>query len=151
MKKIVIITIIIIVAIVSLVFIWKKQSTSGESKPTPEVSKTASISPTDKPQIVSTKPDPLEDTVIAATDVIEITFNRPLENVGEFKSRIEPKIEYKVELSGDRKTAKIIPAKPYALGTTFTLSIGPDSKFDGVGNWGEDKSFHFKTIKYNGV
>lgn len=104
-----------------------------------------------EPQIVSTKPDPLEDAIISATEIIEITFNRPLENVGEFKSRIEPKIDYKVELSQDRKTAKIIPNKPYQLGTTYTLFIGPDSKFDGVGSWGKEKTFHFRTIQYRGV
>ena len=105
----------------------------------------------DFPRIVSTKPDPLDNTIISATEVIEITFNRPLENVGEFKSRIEPKIDYKVELSGDRKTAKIIPAQPYNLGSTYTLSIGPETKFDGAGRWGEEKTFQFRTIKYTGV
>ncbi|MBI2338145.1 hypothetical protein HYU95_03080, partial [Candidatus Daviesbacteria bacterium] len=101
--------------------------------------------------IISTKPDPLDENIVSGAEAIEITFNRPLENVGEFKSRIEPEIEYKVELSGDRKTAKIIPAKPYPLGTGFTLFIGPESKFDGVGRWGEEKIFHFRTIKYTGV
>lgn len=105
----------------------------------------------DKPQIVSTNPNPLEDNIISATEIVEITFNRPLENVGEFKVRIEPKIDYKVELSGDRKTARIIPAKPYQLGTTYTLFIGTETKFDGVGRWGEEKIFHFRTIKYTGV
>lgn len=113
--------------------------------------KTTQVSSTDKPQIVSTKPDPLNENIVSATEEIEITFNRALENVGEFKSRIEPKVEYKVELSGDRKTAKIIPAKPYNLGTTYTLFIGPETKFDGVGRWGEEKVYHFKTIKYTGV
>lgn len=105
----------------------------------------------ESPRIVSTKPEPLENNIVSGKDTVEITFNRPLENVGEFKVRIEPKIDYKVELSGDSKTAKIIPAKPYPLGTTFTLFIGPESKFDGVGRWGEEKVFHFRTIKYTGV
>lgn len=105
----------------------------------------------ESPQIISTKPENLEEAIISATEIVEITFNRPLENAGEFKSRIEPKIEYKVELSGDRKTARIIPAKPYELGATYTLFIGPDSKFDGAGEWRQDKTFHFKTIKYRGV
>jgi len=146
MKKIAIITIIVIAAMAGIAFLWKnQQSTSKESKPTFEVSQT------DKPQIVSTKPDPLDNNIITATDIIEITFNRSLENTGEFKLRIEPEIDYKVELSGDRKTAKIIPSKPYALGTTYTLFIGPETKFDGVGRWGEEKIFHFRTIKYTGV
>lgn len=117
----------------------------------PPNSSSPQVAQNDKPQIISTKPDPLEEAIISAAEIVEISFNRPLENVGEFKSRIEPKIEYKVELSGDRKTARIIPAKPYELGTTYTLFIGPDSKFDGVGEWRQDKTFHFKTVKYRGV
>ncbi|MBI2337824.1 hypothetical protein HYU95_01440, partial [Candidatus Daviesbacteria bacterium] len=71
-------------------------------KPKPSVSPTnnpqsTQISPTDKPQIISTKPDPLDENIVSGAEAIEITFNRPLENVGEFKSRIEPEIEYKVE------------------------------------------------------
>lgn len=103
------------------------------------------------PKIVSTKPDPLEESIVPANEIIEIVFNRPLENVGEFKSRIEPEIKYKTELSGDRRSAKIIPEKPYELGTTFTLFIGPETKFDGVGRWGQERVFHFKTIPYRGV
>lgn len=109
------------------------------------------VSQNDKPQIISTKPDPLEEAIISATQIVEITFNRPLENVGEFKSKIEPKIDYKVKLSDDRKTAKIIPANLYELGATYTLFIGTETKFDGVGRWGEEKIFHYKTIRYTGV
>lgn len=105
----------------------------------------------DSPKIVSTKPDPLENTIIPANQIIEITFNRTLENVGEFKVRIEPKIDFKVELSQDRKTGRVIPVKPYELGVSYTLTIGPDTKFDGVGAWGQTKDFHFRTITYKGV
>lgn len=139
---------IIIILISAVAFFWKSRATvAPPTPPTPSQAPSA----TDKPQIVSTKPDPLGDNIIGASDTIEITFNRPLENVGEFKSRIEPKIDYKVELSGDRKTAKITPAKPYQLGTTYTLFIGTETKFDGVGRWGEEKIYHFRTIKYSGV
>ena len=129
-------------------FLWKNRTAvAPPSQPSPS----STPSQSDKPQIVSTKPNPLDETIVSATEIVEITFNRPLENVGEFKSRIEPKIDYKVELSGDRKTAKIIPAKPYQLGTTYTLFIGTETKFDGVGRWGEEKIYHFKTITYRGV
>lgn len=104
-----------------------------------------------KPMITSTKPNPLEEAIISATEVVEVTFNRPLENVGEFKVKIDPKVDFKIELSGDRKTAKIIPTKPYELGSTYTLFIGTETKFDGVGRWGEEKIFHFRTIKYRGI
>lgn len=115
-----------------------------------------SITPTptaydDPPKIVSTKPDPLEEAIISSTEVLEITFNRPLENEGELKIRFDPKIEFEIKLSQDRKTGKIIPKKPYELGATYTLFIGPDTKFDGVGEWKQEKIFHFKTIRYRGV
>lgn len=130
-------------------FLFKKDSLNAPA-PVKQAPQQKDISK-EAPYIVSTKPSPLEDNIIGASDIIEITFNRPLENVGEFKNRIEPKIEYKAELSGDRKTARIIPVKPYQLGTTYTLFIGPDSKFDGAGEWGKDKTYHFRTIKYTGV
>lgn len=151
MTKKVLLLLVLIITAVSLFYSYKKSAHTNGAVPAPsETPKQSDISK-EAPRIISTKPDPLEDTIISATDIVEITFNRPLENVGEFKSRIEPKIDYKVELSGDRKTAKIIPAKPYQLGTTYTLFIKPDTKFDGVGDWRQDKTFHFKTITYRGV
>lgn len=145
-RKLLIAGVIIIVALVAII----RQPTSSTSsvKKSPQL---VQISPNDKPQIVSTKPDPLEENLVSGTETVEITFNRPLENVGEFKFRIEPKIDIKAELSGDRRTAKITPVKPYPLGTTFTLFIGTETKFDGVGRWGEEKIYHFKTITYRGV
>lgn len=110
-----------------------------------------STSQEDSPKIVSTKPDPLEEAVIGAADTIEISFNRSLENEGEFKVRIDPKVDFKIQLSSDRKTAKIMPQKPYELGVTYTLFIGTETKFDGVGRWGEEKIFHFQTVRYRGV
>lgn len=134
-----------IIAVILILFSLKSLFTS-QSPPPP-----SPVTQNETPKIVSTKPEPLEDTVIAATQTIEISFNRTLQNAAEFKLRIEPETDYRVELSGDRKTAKIIPNKPYPLGTTFTLFIGPETKFDGVGKWGEEKVFHFRTIKYTGV
>lgn len=149
------IVILVIVLLITTAFIISKQL-----KPTQKLqpastniseSTKKTVSASDKPTIISTKPDPLEENIVSVTDTVEITFNRPLENVGEFKSRLEPKIEYKVELSSDRKTAKIKPVKSFLLGTTYTLFIGPETKFDGVGRWGEEKIYHFKTITYRGV
>lgn len=105
----------------------------------------------ESPQIISTKPDPLEDAIVSGADPFEITFSKPLENVPELKNRIEPKLEYKVELSQDRKTAKFIPLKPYNLGTTYTIFIQPDSKFDGGGKLDKEYIFHIQTVRYRGV
>lgn len=117
----------------------------------PTEPKSSANQQTDEPKIVSTKPDPLENAVVSATEAVEITFNRPLENIGEFKFRIDPKADVKIELSPDRKTAKIIPQTPYGLGVTYTVFIGPESKFDGVGNWGKEAIYHFQTIKFRGI
>lgn len=117
----------------------------------PQTQTTEVSSQNESPKIVSTKPNPLNEAIIAADEIIEITFNRSLQNAPEFKVRIEPKTDFKVELSQDRKTARIIPVKPYELGASYTLYIGRDTKFDGVGEWGMDKTFHFMTIKYRGI
>lgn len=153
MKKIVVAIIVILITAL-VIFLWKSNSGQKQAPDSPSTAaspQTRTVSTTDKPQVVSTKPDPLNETIISAVEKIEITFNRPLENAGEFKVRIEPKIDFKVELSSDRKTAKIIPTKSYDLGTTYTLFIGTETKFDGVGRWGEEKVYHFKTITYRGV
>lgn len=124
--------------------IFKSAPTQTSPSPTPATQN-------DSPKIVSTKPDHLDEAIISGTEVIEITFTRPLENEGEFKRRIDPKIEYEVKLSQDRKTVSIIPKKPYELGTSYTLFILPDSKFDGGGRLDEEKIFHYHTIRYRGL
>lgn len=138
-KNIIFVIVLIFIIIIILGFRQDKPS----SPPPP-------ASQPDTPRLVSTKPDPLEDTIIAADQIIEITFSHPLENIPEFKTKIEPKTDYKVKLSGDRKTAKIIPALPFELGTTYTLFIMTDSKFEGGGKLSQELNFHFRTVKYRG-
>lgn len=148
-KKIILLLIIFLALGIGLIY-GKKIYNKPNVNPI-EVKQATSASANEPPRIVSTNPDPLEDNVVSSTQTVEITFNRSLENAGEFKLRIEPKINIKIELSEDRKVARIIPVKPFGLGTTYTIFIGPDSKFDGVGPWGQEKIFHFRTIKYSGV
>lgn len=150
-KKKILIIIPILLVLAGIFYFTMTRAPASNSRPAESSPNSSNIQQNESPRIVSTKPDPLEDTIVAATEIVEITFNRPLENVGEFKNRIEPKIDYTVELSGDRKTAKIIPKKPYELGATYTLFIGTETKFDGVGRWGEEKIYHFKTIRYRGI
>lgn len=121
------------------------------SKKPSQTNQTASPSNDSEARVIATKPDPLNEAIIPADQIIEISFNKPLQNVPEFKVKIEPKIEFKVELSPDRKVAKITALKPFELNTAYTLSIAPDTKFDGVGNWGKEQNFHFRTIKYRGI
>ncbi len=142
---------LVIVMLIVILFLATAFIASKKLKPAQELQPSPKTSATDQPQIVSTKPDPLDETIIPASEPIEITFNRSLQNVPEFKIRFEPKPDYKVELSSDRKTAKIIFIKPLELGTSFTLYIQPDTKFDGVGDWKQDKIYQFRTVKYTGV
>lgn len=142
--------VILIVAIIVIAVIFLRKALSRSESQSKAVS-VPQQTQENKPQITSTKPDPLEEAIVSANEIIEITFNKPLENKGEFKLRIEPKIDFKIELSSERKTAKIIPVKPYELGKTYTIFIGTETKFDGVGRWGEEKIFHVKTINYRGV
>lgn len=141
---------LLLVVIIGSIFIYQFLG-SNKTVSNPDNSPAPPSQPNEAPQIVSTKPDPLNETIIPADQIIEITFNKSLQNAPEFKVRIEPKIDFKVELSQDRKTARILPVKPYNLGEAYTLYIEPDTKFDGVGSWGMDKSFHFRTIKYRGI
>lgn len=103
------------------------------------------------PDVVSTKPSPLDGCTITPTQTIEITFNRPLENVGEFKSSIDPKIDYDVKLSNDKKTVKITPTKNFGLGQGYTFDIKPFTQFQPKKSLGRDITFHFTTINYSGV
>ena len=109
---------------------------------------------TESPVVVTTNPAAMKEkktVVVLPTQSIEITFNQPLENVPETRITIEPKADYKVELSSDKKTIKIIPITPYSLGQGYSLFIKADTKFDGKKTLGNDVDFHFATISYNGV
>lgn len=147
--------IMIVVALVGAALIWIFQQglytkSSSTTQPEVEVNQAQNIQ-SSEPQVVSTNPKNLDGITILANQTIEITFNIPLENRGEFKNRIDPESEVEIQLSEDRKTAKIIPLKPYKLGTGFTLFIKPDTKFDGKKQLEKEIIYHFKTINYKGV
>lgn len=154
LKKIIMIAIGVIGAILILLF------QRGLSSPPPASSdavikpqEIASLVASDKPTLVSTNPATLGsgEAILWAMQPIELTFNLPLVNGPEVKQRIEPKIEYKVELSDDKKTVKLIPTQPLPLGTGFNLYLSSETKFDGDKRLDKDYNFHFRTIKYNGV
>lgn len=152
MKSKITLALLILILAGSFFFVLFKLQAKNKTNPS-DITQTnkAPDKQSESPEIISTIPDPLDETIIPASQVIEITFNKSLQNVPEFKVRIEPKIDFKVELSPDRKTAKITTSKPFNLGAEYTLSIGPDTKFDGAGEWGQNKSFHFRTVPYRGV
>lgn len=122
-----------------------------KSQPIKKIEQIKSEAQNQEPRVVSTNPELKENPVLLPTQTIEITFNMPLENAGEFKSRIDDFKDYKVELSNDKKTAKIIPTKPFELGKSFTIFIDQDTKFDGKKRLNQGIHFNFRTIDYHGV
>jgi hypothetical protein len=150
-KKIILICITIIVFVIIITFIFLRPKTEPALNTLPATQQAHIVSETDPPQVVSTKPADLDGSLVSSSKTIEITFNRPLENVGEFKTRIEPEVNFKKTLSSDRKTGIITFEKPLELGKSYLLSIGADTKFDGVGNWGQTKEFRFRTTPYRGL
>lgn len=136
----------IVVATAAFIFLKPKAEIAPPAPAQPQI-----ISETDSPQIVSIKPANLEESIFSSNESIEITFNRSLENVGEFKVRIDPTVEFKKTVSSDRKTGIITFEKPLEPGKSFTIFIGSDTKFDGVGAWGQSRELHFRTVTYKGI
>lgn len=148
-KTILLVFFSVIVLAFFLVFYIGNRGDSIKADPKNQATTAPIPGPDDKPGVISL--NPADESVIPQDSVIEITFNRPVENEGELKIKFDPEIKFKKTLSQDRKTAKVAPEEPLELGTTFTMFIGPDTKFDGSLTLGEDKVYHFKTIKYRGI
>lgn len=147
-KKLITATILVIVS-TGLFFGYKSlQATNPKVQSSRQEQKQTPFADSKDVTVVSTKPDPLDNTIISANDIIEIVFTSPLENIGELKYRIEPKVDVKMELSSDRKTVKITPNKPYDLGFTYTLFIKQESKFDGGKRLTKELIYHYKTVTF---
>ena len=142
---------IILIVLLALIVLGKKLYPQPNTEIATET-KPPLTTQTDKPQLVSTKPNPLDEAYISAVSPIELTFNIPIENWGEFKHELSPETaKYKGRLSDDRKTVIITPEGSYPVGTTFTLKVSPETKFDGGKRMESDIIIHFKTIDYRGV
>lgn len=142
-KKIIIFGMVILLGFIFLKYFQKIE----QNNPSTSIN----ISTSDTPKILSTNPDPLDNSVIPAVSFIRITFNKPLQNPGEFKVRMIPEIKFSKALSDDKKTGIINFEKSLDLGMSYTLIIGSDTKFEGAGNWNQEKQFHFSTVSYKGV
>lgn len=151
LKQKIMIAIGIIGAILILIFQRGFSSSPAAEKIPLESKQTQTQVQTDKPELISTNPSPLDESILWAEQPIEFNFNLPLENAPEFKHKIEPRYEYKIDLINDKKTIIITPTKPLPLGQTFTLSISKETKFDNKKFMDKDYTFHFKTIEYKGV
>lgn len=153
LKQKIILLIATLGAILILIFqqgLYGKPAASPLPTPKPEA-KQNQVNQNEEPTVISTQPSPLEEATILPTQTVEITFNLPLENTGEFKNKIEPEADYEVKLSNDRKTVQIIPKKTFKLGASYTLFIKPDTKFDGSKTLNKELIFHFRTIEYRGI
>ncbi len=154
LKQIIIGIAAVIGALLILIFGHGLYSSSPTSQIQTEV-KTAQMETKSKDngeiKVVSTNPENLDGSTILPNQTIEITFNQSIENRGEFKNKIDPPAEYEIKLSDDRKTAKIILAKPFNLGAGYTLFIKSDTKFDGKRTLDKEIIYHFNTISYQGV
>src|SRR3989344_6495136 len=109
----------------------------------------------EKLTIVSTKPNPLDETTILPKDGIEITFNYPIYR-SELKHRFDPEIEHEVEaVNGVDKelgtTFKITFNEPLELGRGYTLFILSNTHDQKNHSIDHEYTYHFKTISYRGV
>jgi hypothetical protein len=145
--------IIIIIAAVGALLIYIFQHglySQPSTEKSPEQAKNIAQS-SEEVKLVSTNPTPLEETIVLPTQSVELVFNFPLENIGEFKHRLEPKVDYKAKLSDDKKIVIISPIGSFSPGTEYTLFIQPDSKFIGGKRLKEEIILHFRTIVHKGV
>lgn len=135
-----------------LIAIFARGLYGANSRPTSQVKSAAIEESSQNPHVVSTNPPGLKDGVVISPDQkIEITFSEPIENRGEVKNTLDPKMDYEIQLSDDKKTVKLIPHKPFELGKSFTFIIKPDTKFDSKKWMDSEVIFHFTTISYQGV
>ncbi len=148
-KKLIIIVILVGVGL----FAFRNMSSKSPAQtPTaPSAPEVKQVTQTDTPVLVSTYPDPLDEAVILPTQIAELSFNIPIENIGEFKYELTPKAKYQSKLSSDRKTVIVTPDSTWPVGTTFTINISPLTKFDGGKRLKDGIIIHFKTIDYKGV
>ncbi len=140
--------IIIAILIIGLGLFLKKNNTS-QATPTP--SSQNIVQNDSNPKIVSISPKLGDGAYIAPTQTINITFNLTLKNAEQFKSKMDPDISYSVVLSEDKKTAKITPKTPYALGHGYTLYINQETSFDDGKSLGHSEHYSFQTVDYNGI
>lgn len=149
-KKTVVFLLIIIISMVGFKTLYKPTAKPEQVSPEKTIEDKKSSA---SPEFLFTKPEGLEKDVkvILPSQTIEITFNQPIENIGEFKHKLEPKVKYQAKLSDDKKTVILNPEGSFPVGTEFTLFVQSDTKFDGKKNFEKELQLHFKTLTYRGV
>lgn len=103
-------------------------------------------------KILSTKPTNLNGITLLPTDSIEIVFNNPMVAFDpNYHVVIDPKTEVETKASDDRKTITIKPKKSWAVGTSYSLMIKNNLKFEGDNTLGQDVNFNFHTLAIKGI
>lgn len=108
------------------------------------------IDPDGEAKVLTTKPDPLDHATLLPNQVIEITFNKKLNN-DPADLVIEPKLKYNAEAVNNGQTVKITPLEPYKLGSEYSIRFKSGYDLDGGKKLGKDFEFRFKTIEYRGI
>lgn len=135
---------IILVGFFIYQFFILKQPSEQKSEPPVSVQQKATV--------LSLNPDiSSPNTIVSATQTIEINFSDPLENLDQFKHKFEPETKFKLAISDDKKTVRITPEEPLDLGAEYTLFIYPYSKFEGGKELDSEKIYHIKTVKFKGL
>src|SRR3989344_7198590 len=145
-KKIVATSLLVLIIAIIFVLIGNFKTLINRETPPPIYKKEAGL------EIVSTAPDPLEGATILPTQNIGINFNKPLYR-SEFKHKFDPEIEHEVEVVDgiDKElgsTFRIKFSQPLELGSGYTLFILPNTKTEDGFELGQEKIYHFKTIRY---
>ena len=138
----------VVAGVVGILLILLAKIGLGSSPRVPKISQQTN---SDQVNLISTNPSPLDGATILPTQTIYLTFDQPAINAPYLYLKIDPEVDLDVELSGDRKTVKITPTKPYDLSHGYTIPIPTSAQFDGKKTLGHDVNFTFSTISYQGV
>ena len=144
MKKIILLVIFFIAVFVIIFFTNKKPVTSITTPPTQ----------TEQFKLISTNPNPLNESTILPTQDIELTFNKEVVR-SEIKYKIDPEVLHKIEVINGKNDStgtnfRIVFTKPLELGSGYTLFIYFNTHTNKI-NLDKEYIFHFSTIKYRGI
>lgn len=106
--------------------------------------------PKDRPYVVSTNPDLMQEALIPPGQTIEITFSEPFENRGEVKYELMPEIAHEAQEANEKTTFRIVPKPLFKVGAGYTLRIKTETKFKSGKRLENDLNYSFKTIPYSG-
>lgn len=101
-------------------------------------------------KVLSTTPEKLHGSTLLPTQIIEIKFNKVLNN-DPADLKIEPETKYNAHVTDSGKTLRIEPLEPYKLGSEYTITIKQGYDLQDGNKLDKDIIFRFRTIEYRGV